>query len=126
VKTAHVIAPVTLSAAKTQISFRANTTFLRVSVTGRQLVGYIVLPREAPAPFFTKIIAASSRRFGHMFRIADPAIITGPFAKFMEESIAMGTDALKKTQATATRGGSIGEEINAIYRAERAQRPRPS
>jgi hypothetical protein len=121
---AEKIAPITLSAGKTQISVRAESlsTFMMVFVAGRQIGGYIFLPREIPAPFVRKISAASSRRHVHHFRINDPAMFTAQFTDMLAEAIAMVSGApAAPAEKTAPREMSIGEEINSIYRAERAR-----
>lgn len=120
-KTARSLGPVNLSAGKTQISFRVNTTFMMIALSGRQLVGYLFLPREAPAPFFKKITTASARRFVHHLRIADAQTITGKFANLMSEAIEAQLDAGEKPTSSPSqkRPLSIGEEINLLYRAER-------
>jgi hypothetical protein len=120
VETAQQPGEITISPAKTQISFRVKTTFLMVALSGRQLTGYLFLPREAPAPFFRKITSASARRFVHHFRIADQQTITGPFAKLMAEAIELQSandSAVEKDNPL-----SIGEEINALYRSDRTAR----
>lgn len=124
-QTAQALGPVTIVAVKTQITFRMRATFLMVSVSGRQLTGYLFLPRATPAPFFKKIAAASARRHVHVFRVTDEATITGPFAELLREAIA--NDTPHATLDTSARKTTIGEEINALYRADRAQsRQRPA
>jgi hypothetical protein len=115
--------PIMVSPVKTQITFRVRTTFLMVALSGKQLVGYLFLNREAPGPFFKKISAASAQRFVHHFRIADAQVIRGPFAKLLNEAIATQTEneteAESESDEKKERQMSIGEEINALYRTQR-------
>ena len=119
---AKLFGPVLVSPVKTQITFRVQTTFLMVALSGKQLVGYLFLGREAPAPFFKKISAASARRFVHHFRIADAQTITGPFSVLVEEAIMSQLEPMERPTSEKPRHTSIGEEINALYRSERASR----
>lgn len=113
---------VTLRAAKTQITFRVRANFLMVAVSGRGIQGYIALPRAVPKPYFKKIVAHSSRRHGHLFRIEDANALED-FIQLLPEAIALVSDEQNvESKPKAGRQPSIGEEINAIYRAER---PRP-
>jgi hypothetical protein len=119
-ETAQLFGPIFVSPVKTQVTFRVRTTFLMVALSGKQLVGYLFLSREAPAPFFKKISAASARRFVHHFRIADAPTITGPFSALLEEAISSQLAAKEPAPSEEPRDSSIGEEINALYRSERA------
>ena len=119
-KTANTFGPVIVWPVKTQITFRVQTTFLMVALSGKQLVGYLFLSREAPAPFFKKISTASARRFVHHFRIADAQTITGPFSVLLEEAITSQLESSKPPASEIPRHSSIGEEINALYRTYRA------
>ena len=109
---------VTISTAKTQIMFRVRSNFLMVGVSGTGIYGYAVLPRAAPKPYFKKIVAASSRRHGHQFRIDDAATLKD-FIELLPEAVALVSDPVEKMEPNAGRKSSIGEEINALYRAER-------
>jgi hypothetical protein len=113
---------VTLRAAKTQITFRVRANFMMVAVSGRGIQGYIALPRAVPKPYFKKIVAHSTRRHGHLFRIDDPQALKD-FTQLLPEAIAMVSDAETDTEAKSqkktARKLSIGQEINSLYRAER-------
>lgn len=115
---AKKIPAVTLRAAKTQITFRVRANFMMVAVSGRGLQGYIILPRAVPKPYFKKIVASSSRRHGHLFRIDDPHALND-FAQLLPEAIAMVSDPVEKPAKKSAGKLSIGHEINAFYRAER-------
>src|SRR5690242_8508388 len=88
---ANNLRDVTLRAAKTQITLRVRANFLMVAVTGRGIQGYIALPRAVPKPYFKKIIAHSTRRHGHLFRIDDPQSLAD-FTQLLPEAIAMVSD----------------------------------
>lgn len=115
---------VTLRAAKTQITFRVRANFMMVAVSGRGIQGYIALPRAVPKSYFKKIVAHSSRRHGHLFRIDDPHSLND-FAQLLPEAIAMVSDAEIEIATVAApkkkspRKLSIGHEINSLYRAAR-------
>jgi hypothetical protein len=116
---------VTLRAAKTQITFRVRANFLMVAISGRSLQGYIALPRAIPKRYFKKIVAHSSRRHGHLFRIEDPQSLND-FAQLLPEAIAMVSDpestepkSEQKSKNKSARKLSIGQEINSLYRSER-------
>jgi hypothetical protein len=112
---------VTVSPAKTQITFRVRANFLMVSVSGCGIQGYIFLPAAVPKPYFKKIVAASSRRHAHVFRIAEAAILQNDFVKLLPDAVALVSEEdvvdRPKSPTSKTR---IGEEINALYRADRA------
>jgi hypothetical protein len=112
---------VTVSPAKTQITFRVRANFLMVSVSGCGIQGYIFLPAATPRPYFKKIVAASSRRYAHVFRINEAAILQDDFVKLLPEAVALVSeeDDVERPESP-TRKVSIGEEINALYRADRA------
>jgi hypothetical protein len=118
VKTAQQLGPISLSPAKTQVSFRVQRTALMVQVSGRQLTGYLFLNRPAPAPFFRKVVAASANRHVHLFKISDAAIIDGPFKPLLAEAIAFASDLplAKSPIAKESDQPPIGEQINALYR----------
>jgi hypothetical protein len=110
---------VTLRAAKTQITFRVRANFMMVAISGRGIQGHIMLPRAVPKPYFKKIGAVSSRRHGHKFRI-DDARALADFIQLLPEAIALVTNEQNvESSPKPGRQTSIGEEINAIYRAER-------
>ena len=109
---------VTLRAAKTQITFRVRSNFMMVAVSGSGIHGYIALPRPVPKPYFKKIVAASSRRHGHKFRIDDARALED-FAQLLPEAIAMVSDTEEKAEKKRACKMSIGQEINALYRAQR-------
>lgn len=109
---------VTLSPAKTQITFRVRANFMMVGVSGRGIHGYVALPRPVPKPYFKRIVAASSRRHGHQFRIDDLRALED-FAQLLPEAIALVSDSEEKPPGKSAHKSSIGEEINALYRAER-------
>ena len=112
---------VTLRAAKTQITFRVRANFMMVAVSGRGIQGYIILPRAVPKPYFKKIVAASTRRHAHLFRIDDARALED-FIQLLPEAIELVSNQEKvESKPKAARHLSIGEEINAIYRAERPQ-----
>jgi hypothetical protein len=111
--------PVMVSPVKTQVTFRVRTTFLMVALNGRQLVGYLFLTREVPAPFFRKITAASARRFVHHFRITEVSTIRGPFSELLKEAITAQTQEISVAKRKEARTLTVGEEINALYRSER-------
>lgn len=110
---------VTISPAKTQITFRVRSNFLMVAVSGAGIHGYIFLPDATPKPYFKKIVAASSRRHAHQFRIRDLATLQNDFIKLLPEAIALVSDEVTEEAKPSSRKASIGEEINALYRAER-------
>jgi hypothetical protein len=110
---------VTLSPAKTQITFRVRANFLMVAVSGVGIHGYIFLPQPVPKPCFKKIVAASSRRHAHQFRITDPATLQNDFIKLLPEAIALVSEMEQRPQRSAKRKQTVGDEINALYRAER-------
>jgi len=107
---------VSVAAAKTQITFRVRANFMMVGVSGCGIQGYIALPRPTPKPYFKKIVAASSRRHGHQFRITDAATLSD-FVKLLPEAVAMVSDTPVEPKRAAK--SSIGREINALYRADR-------
>lgn len=109
---------VTLRAAKTQITFRVRANFMMVAVSGRGIQGYITLPRTVPKPYFKKIVASSSRRNGHLFRI-DATDALNDFAQLLPEAISLVSDSETKAEKKSPRKLSIGQEINSLYRAER-------
>lgn len=109
---------VTISAAKTQIMFRAGANFMMVGVSGTSLTGYLFLPRAVPKPYFKKIVAASSRRQAHVFRISDDRTLRD-LIELMPEAIALVTEKRESAEVAAEKKLRIGEEINALYRAER-------
>jgi len=111
--------PIVVSPVKTQITFRVQTTFLMVALSGKQLVGYLFLSREAPAPFFKKITAASARRFVHHFRIAEGSTIRGQFSELLKEAITLQNEKTTESTKKEARPLTLGEEINAFYRSER-------
>src|SRR2546423_874592 len=78
---------VNISPAKSQIIFRVRANFLMVAVSGSGIHGYVFLPRATPKPYFKKIVAASSRRHAHQFRITDAATLQGDFLKLMPEAV---------------------------------------
>ena len=108
-----------ISPVKKQVTFRVQTTFLMVALSGKQLVGYLFLNREAPAPFFKKITAASARRFVHHFRIAQVSVIRGQFAELLREAITVQSEERPESRQKVTVPLTVGEEINALYRSER-------
>ena len=108
---------VTLAAAKTQISFRVRANFMMVGVSGCGIQGFILLPRAVPKPYFKKIVAPSSRRHGHLFRITD-ATALNDFMTLLPEAVALLSDPPAEPKRTS-RKLSIGQEINALYRSER-------
>jgi hypothetical protein len=114
---------VTLRAAKTQITFRVRANFLMVAVSGRGIQGYIALPRAVPKPYFKKIVAHSTRRHGHLFRIDDPRSLND-FIQLLPEAIAMFSGTENEAEAQPEKKSprkklGIGHEINSLYRAER-------
>ena len=112
---------VTMSPAKTQITFRVRANFLMVSVSGCGIQGYIFLPGPLPRPYFKKIVAASSRRHAHVFRITEAALLQNDFVKLLPEAVALVSEEdIVEPAQNPTRKTSIGEEINALYRADRA------
>jgi hypothetical protein len=117
--TAKQFGPIIVSPVKTQVTFRVQTTFVMVALSGRQLVGYLFLNREAPAPFFKKITAASARRFVHHFRITDASTIRGQFSDLLKEAITSQCQGITESKNKETRPLTVGEEINALYRSER-------
>jgi hypothetical protein len=111
---------VTVSPAKTQITFRVRANFLMVSVSGCGIQGYIFLPVPVPKPYFKKIVAASSRRYAHVFRITEAHVLNN-FSELLPEAVALVSDETQAKQPKdEARKMSIGEEINALYRADRA------
>jgi hypothetical protein len=112
---------VIICAAKTQITFRVRANFLMVSVSGRAIHGYVMLPRAVAKPYFKKIVAASSRRHAHIFRIDDPQFLED-FRVLLPEAVALVSDREEKPPKTTERKSTIGEEINALYRADRNAR----
>lgn len=110
---------VIVSPAKTQITFRVRANFLMVEVSGRGLHGYIFLPTATPKPYFKKIVAASSRRVVHLFRITDVAVLQNDFIKLLPDAIALVSDEVEEKPKPSDRKMSIGEEINALYRTGR-------
>jgi hypothetical protein len=110
---------VTISPAKTQITFRVRSNFLMVAVSGAGIHGYIFLPSAVPKPYFKKIVAASTRRHAHQFRITDPATLKNDFIKLLPNAVALVSDFVEERAKASLHKTSIGEEINALYRAER-------
>jgi hypothetical protein len=110
---------VELSPAKSQITFRVRANFLMVAVSGRGIHGYIFLPRAVPKPYFKKIAAASSRRHAHQFRIDDAATLQNDFVKLLPDAIVLVSDPPGEPEQIRDPKTTIGEEINAIYRAAR-------
>lgn len=108
---------VTLSPAKTQISFRVRSNFLMVSVSGAAITGYLFLPQPEPKPYFKKIVAASSRRHVHVFRIDDERTLQN-FIQLLPAALELVAEEPPKSKPAS----SIGEEINELYRAERRLR----
>jgi hypothetical protein len=116
---------VQISPAKTQIGFKAGPTFMAVAVSGRQLHGYLFLPRAASAPVFRKVVAASARRHIHHFKITDAAMLSGVFAECLAEAFAFagGNETPTKGDTASSAAAvepAIGEQINALYRKNRA------
>jgi hypothetical protein len=111
---------VTVSPAKTQITFRVRSNFLMVAVSGPGIHGYIFLPDATPKPYFKKIGAASSRRHAHQFRITDAAILQNDFINLLPEAVVLVSDDMAEAPKTSARKVGIGAEINALYRADRA------
>lgn len=112
--------PITLSPAKTQISFRLTRTFMMVFIAGRRIGGWLFLSKPTPSPCFRRIASASANRHVHHFQIADVQILRGEFAPHLRDAIAFSSDKDLATPVEIKAGG-IGEEINALYREERAR-----
>ena len=110
---------VNISPAKTQITFRVRSNFLMVAVSGAGIHGYIFLPQAVPKAYFKKIVAASSRRHAHQFRITDATALQNDFIKLLPQAIALVSDEIAEQPKLSSRKVSIGEEINLLYRAER-------
>jgi hypothetical protein len=115
---------VIVSPAKTQIMFRVTANFLMVAISGSAIHGYLFLPRAVPKPYFKKIVAASSRRHAHQFRISDPEILQNDFAILLPEAVALVSAQEEEPAPRAKRKLTIADEINALYRAERLQAKR--
>lgn len=113
---------VTISPAKTQITFRVRSNFLMVAVSGTGIHGYIFLPSAVPKPYFKKIVAASARRHAHQFRITDAAALKNDFIRLLPDAIALVSDSIEEPRKSSSHESSIGEEINALYRADRRDR----
>lgn len=113
---------VTLSPVKTQIGFKAgaSATFMAVAVSGKQLHGYLFLPRSVTIPAFRKVTAVSSRRHIHHFRIVDPATISGAFSECLKEAIEAAQGKVAVVEPSDSGEAAIGEQINALYRRDRS------
>ncbi|HEY6228116.1 MAG TPA: DUF5655 domain-containing protein [Verrucomicrobiae bacterium] len=111
---------VIVSPAKTQITFRVRSNFLMVAVSGTGIHGYIFLPNATPKTYFKKIVAASTRRHAHQFRITDAAILQNDFIALLPDAVALVSDDTVEAPKSSSRKLSIGSEINALYRADRA------
>lgn len=122
-QTVQGLGPVTLSPAKTQIGFKSGSTFMGVSIAGRQLTGYLLLPRAIPGPMFRRIATVSARRHVHHFRLADPALMAGLFAACVAEAIAVSSEASPAAPVKPGDEPPIGEQINAIFRQDRLAAP---
>jgi hypothetical protein len=118
VKTAQTYGPITLSPAKTQVSFRRDVTFMMVSVAGRRIAGYLFLRRAVEAPCFRKVRAVSANRHVHQFQFSDESSLRGEFEQCLAEAI-NGAGESKETSAKKSSAPCIGEEINALYRQAR-------
>lgn len=114
------LGPVTVSPAKTQICFRLGTTFMMASASGRRVTGWLFLSRPTPSPCFKKIASASANRHVHVFQFSDAQVLRGEFAQHLRAAIMFAGD--KNPEAPVEKSAThIGEEINALYREERAR-----
>jgi hypothetical protein len=109
---------VALSPAKTMITFRVRANFLSVSITGKGIQGFLHLPVAVTKRYFKKVVAMSSRRHGHMFRIDDPRDLED-FVELLPQSVALVSETDATPERKTERRLRIGDEINALYRAER-------
>lgn len=122
-QTAQGLGQITLSPAKTQVSFRgARTTFMMVFIAGKRVGGYLFLRRSIASPIFRKVHAASANRHVHHFQFDNPKVIQGEFAQYLREAIAQAgpEDDESETKTKTGKEAPIGEQINQLYRTVRA------
>jgi hypothetical protein len=122
IELAKSMGPIQVSPVKTQVSFRLRTTFMMAFVAGRRIGGYLFLSKPSPSPCFRKIASASANRHVHVFQVSDAQTLQSELAQHLREAINYAGDKEKDTVDAVEKGAArIGDEINALYREERAR-----